>query len=323
MSTPAPSDDGPSVLVAVTTFRRVELLPPLVAAIRANAGDAGGKMRIALVDNDPQQSAAASAVALDVDYVSEPTPGIAAARQAALDAARDDELVAMVDDDVVPQSGWLDALIRVWIAEHPAVVMGYVEYVWPDGTDPWIIAGGFMRRRRRVTGQHLEALATGNVLVDAAQVKLLGVRFDTSLGLAGGEDMLFGRAILHSGAKIIASADSVVRDDVPLARTTRAFVRRRTISQGQMRTRLLTRNGSSVRRLVLRAVHLFGGLVRWVVFSVRGLVARLRRDQAAQAVLQRRTWFAQGRILGAVGRITPEYARTTAATSASASSAAS
>lgn len=305
----ATPDEGPAVLVAVTTFRRTELLPPLVAAIRDATGAAGARMRIALVDNDPERSASAVAADLGVDYVSEPTPGIAAARQAALDAARAGELVAMVDDDVVPQPGWLDALLRVWAAEHPAVVMGYVEYVWPEGTDPWIVAGGFMRRRRRVTGQHLDALATGNVLVDAAQVRQLGVSFDTNLGLAGGEDMLFGRAILAAGGSIIASADSVVRDEVPAARTTREFVRRRTISQGQMRTRLLTRTSSTPRRILLRGVHLLGGVARLIVFSARGALARLRGDVAAHAVLTRRTWFAQGRILGAIGHVTPEYAR--------------
>ncbi|MHC9046437.1 glycosyltransferase family 2 protein [Microbacterium saperdae] len=309
MSAPSHPDGTPSVLVAVTTFRRTELLAPLIDAIRANQGTLAADIRIALVDNDPEKSAAPLAHELDVDYIHEPTPGIAAARQAALDGARDGELVAMVDDDVVPQPGWLDALVRVWTASHPAVVMGYVDYVWPEGTDPWIIAGGFMRRRRRVNGQPLEAMATGNVLIDSAQVRSLGVRFDASLGLAGGEDMLFGRALLSAGGKIMASADSVVRDEVPVERTTKEFVRRRTISQGQMRTKLLSRSSSVARTLALRALHLVGGVIRLVVFSARGLFARLRGNVSAHAVLRRRAWFAQGRILGALGRITPEYAR--------------
>lgn len=309
MSTAAPHGEDHSVLVAVTTFRRTDRLGPLVAAIRDNAGEARPRMRIVLVDNDPGRSASRSAAELDVQYVSEPTPGIAAARQAALDAAMPGELVAMVDDDVLPQPGWLEALLRVWEIHRPTVVMGYVEYVWPDGTDPWIVAGGFMRRRRRTTGEHLDALATGNVLVDTAQVARLGVRFDTSLGLAGGEDMLFGRSIRAAGGTIVASADSVVRDDVPPSRTTLAFVRRRTISQGQMRTRLLTRDGPLPRRVASRVIHLIGGVVRLGVFSVRAYIARRRGDTAAHAVLRRRTWFAQGRILGSIGLITPEYAR--------------
>jgi len=310
MSTARPEAEERPLLVAVTTFRRTALLPPLVAAIRAGAGASADRMRIAFVDNDPAQSAESVAAELGVTYLSEPTPGIAAARQAALDAASAGELVAMVDDDVVPLNGWLDALVETWSAHgRPAVVMGYVEYVWPEGTDPWIVAGGFMRRRRRLNGQRLDAMATGNVLVDASQVAALGVRFDTSLGLAGGEDMLFGRALLAAGGAIVASADSVVRDEVPVERTTREFVRRRTISQGQMRTELLTRDGSLPRRIVLRGAHLVGGLARLVIFSARELLARVRGDRAAHAVLRRRIWFAQGRTLGALGRITPEYAR--------------
>lgn len=310
MSAPSQPDENPSVLVVVTTFRRTELLAPLIGAIRANLGTLAPRVRIALVDNDPEQSAAMKAHELGVEYIHEPTPGIAAARQAALDGAHDGELVAMVDDDVVPQSGWLEALVSVWTLSRPAVVMGYVDYVWPEGTDPWIIAGGFMRRRRRVNDQRLEAMATGNVLIDSAQVRDLGVRFDTTLGLAGGEDMLFGRALLAAGGEIRASADSVVRDEVPAERTTKEFVRRRTISQGQMRTKLLSRSSSATRTLALRAMHLVGGIVRLVVFSTRGAFARLRGNVPAHAVLRRRAWFAQGRILGAVGRITPEYART-------------
>lgn len=309
MSNSSPHGARPPVLVAVTTFRRTELLPDLVTAIRANAGTAAARMRIAIVDNDPLRSAADVAATAGVDYVSEPTPGIAAARQAALDAASDGELVAMIDDDVMPQTGWLEALLEVWTSHRPAVVMGYVDYIWPEGTDPWIVAGGFMRRRRRTTGQYLDALATGNVLIDATQVRAFGVRFDTSLGLAGGEDMLFGRAVLAAGGSIVASADSVVRDEVPLARTTKEFVRRRTVSQGQMRTTLLTRSPSPVRRAVLRVLHLGGGVLRLIVFSARGLWARMRGDVASHAVLRRRAWFAEGRILGAVGRVTPEYAR--------------
>ncbi|KJQ53366.1 glycosyltransferase family 2 protein [Microbacterium sp. SA39] len=314
MSNSSPQGEGPPVLVAVTTYRRTELLPALVAAIRAHAGSAIGRVRIAIVDNDPLRSAVDIATDAGVDYVSEPTPGIAAARQAALDAARVGELVAMVDDDVMPQAGWLETLIEVWASHRPAVVMGYVEYVWPDGTDPWIVAGGFMRRRRRRTGQYLDALATGNVLIDATQVRSMGVRFDASLGLAGGEDMLFGKAVLAAGGSIVASADSVVRDEIPLARTTREFVRRRTVSQGQMRTTLLTRSRSPLRRVLLRALHLGGGVLRLIVFSIRGMLAHWRGNVAAHAVLQRRAWFAEGRILGALGRVTPEYARSTTGT---------
>jgi glycosyltransferase involved in cell wall biosynthesis len=300
--------ENPRVLIAVPTYRRTALLPPLTEAIAAQCE--GRPTRILLVDNDPETSARAVAAELGVEYLSEPTPGIAAVRQAALDAAADDELVVMIDDDVFPEDGWLAGLVDVWRDTRAAIVMGFVRYVWPDGTDPWIAAGGFMRRTRFANGTTLDSLATGNVLVDAAQVRALGVRFDVSLGLIGGEDNVFGRAVVARGGSIVASYDSVARDDIAPERTTRAFVHRRAISHGQARVRLLIREAPAGARPFLHVAHFAGGAVRWVAFTAGRLLASARRDVAADAVFQRRAWFAQGRMLAALGIVRGEYART-------------
>lgn len=297
----------PTLLIAIPTYRRTTLLPPLVAAVKAEAE--GLCARIILVDNDPNASARSSADDLGVEYLSEPTPGIAAVRQAALDAAAEGELTVMIDDDVVPEEGWLRALVDVWQNTRATVVMGFVRYVWPEGTDPWIASGGFMRRTRFPDGEKLDSLATGNVLIDTDQVRRLGVSFDLSLGLIGGEDNVFGRAVVARGGSIVASHDSVVRDDIVAERTTREFVHRRAISHGQARVRLLIREAPARRRPLLHVSHLAGGAVRWVVFTAGRAVSAVRGDTARNAVFQRRAWFAQGRMLAALGRVTGEYTR--------------
>lgn len=298
----------PRVLIAIPTYRRSQLLPPLVAAVRAQA-DELSSVRILVVDNDPGTSARDTAEALGVDYLSEPTPGIAAVRQAALDSAAADELTVMIDDDVLPEDGWLRGLVDVWRETGAAVVMGFVRYVWPVDTDPWIAAGGFMRRTRFPNGTPLDSLATGNVLVDTAQVRALGIRFDVSLGLVGGEDNVFGRAVIARGGAVVASYDSVARDDIVPERATREFVHRRAVSHGQARVRLLIREAAPAKRPFLHVAHLAGGAVRWIVFSGGRAVSALRRDIPANAVFQRRAWFAQGRMLAALGIVRGEYAR--------------
>lgn len=297
------------VLIAVPTFRRADRLPRLIALIRADAAAVPTPTRLLLVDNDPACSAQQTAATLGVEYLPEPEPGISATRQAALDAARPDELVVMIDDDLVPEPGWLAGLVDAWREHEPTVVMGYVRYVWPDGTDPWIAAGGFMRRTRFPTGTALSALATGNVLIDAAQARALGVTFDVSLGLSGGDDLEFGRALLAAGGTIIASAESVARDEIVPERTSLEFVRKRAICQGQIRARLLSRDTHPGAQAAKRAGHLVGGLLRVPTFAVAERWARLRRDLRRSAVYRRRLWFAQGRVLGSVGRLTPEYSR--------------
>lgn len=297
------------VLIAVPTFRRRERLPELIASIRAEAATVQTPARLLLVDNDPAQSAQPVAAALGVDYLAEPVPGISATRQAALNAATEDELVVMIDDDLVPEQGWLSGLVGAWHRYRPTVVMGYVRYVWPEGTDPWIAAGGFMRRTRFPTGTALSALSTGNVLIDASEARALGVTFDVSLGLAGGDDLEFGRALLAAGGTITASAESVARDDIVQERTSLAFVRQRAICQGQIRASLLSRDPLPSAHLAKRAGHLVGGLLRVPAFAAAEQWARLRRDVPASAVSRRRLWFAQGRVLGAVGMMTAEYGR--------------
>lgn len=297
------------VLIAQPTYRRVELLPALIGAIRGDAATVEATTRLLLIDNDPEQSAAAVAAALDVPYLAQPTPGIAATRQAALDAAEPDELVVMIDDDLVPEPGWLAGLLDAWSQHRPAVVMGYVRYVWPEGIDPWIAAGGFMRRSHYPTGATIDTLATGNVLIDVAQVRALGVGFDVSMGLSGGSDEQFGRDLVAAGGRIVASAESIARDDIVAERTDVSELRRRTICQGQARVRILMRDPDPGARAAKRAGHLVGGLVRLPVFTAAERLARVRGDVASSAVYQRRAWFAQGRILAAVGRSTYLYAR--------------
>lgn len=304
--------ERPPILIALPTYRRAALLPAFIELIREDAATVDAATRVLLVDNDPQRSAEQVAKALHVEYLHQPEPGIAATRQAGLDAAAPDELVVMIDDDLAPEPGWLAGLIDAWRHHRPAVVMGYVRYVWPDGTDRWIAAGGFMRRSLHPTGTEIDTLATGNVLIDAQQVRTLGVRFDVSMGLSGGSDEQFGRDLVRAGGRIVASAESVARDDIVAERTEFDALRQRTICQGQAHVRILMRDDTMGGHLAKRAGHLVGGLIRFPAFTAAEGVARLRRDVPASAVYRRRAWFAQGRILAAIGRSTYLYARDTA-----------
>ncbi len=315
---PAPSDIAETammteviaVLVAVPTFRRPHLLSALLAEIDRQCTDADAlRTRIVVIDNDPAMSAESATRNAGAEYLFEPTPGIAAVRQCALDHARTDELVVMVDDDVFPEPGWLASLVAAWRPTRPAAILGYVRYVWPSGTDPWIAAGGFMRRSHHSTGTRLTAFVTGNVLIDPGIARELGVRFDTSLGLAGGEDVRFGADLLAAGGTIIACSESVCRDDIPTIRATRGFVRTRTIAHGTGYVQATLRERKGAALLIARVQGLFGGIVRWISFTALHLCGRLSDNIALDAQSQRRAWFAIGRMLGSLGRRRDEYAR--------------
>lgn len=297
-----------TILVVIPTYRRTELLAPLVGVVREQIGALPA--RILIVDNDQSRSAESVARDLGTDYLAEPTPGIAAVRQAGLAAASPDDLVIMVDDDVLPSEGWLTALLNVWDVYQPTAVMGYVRYVWPTEADPWIVAGGFMRRTVHPTGTLLTHFVTGNVLIDARETRRLGITFDASLELSGGEDSRFGEDIIRFGGTIVASAESVCIDEVPPSRLTRGFVRTRTISHGSLLSRFSLQRESGVPLPIRRLGAFAGGAARWVIFTVQHLWGRIRNDERLDATAQRRAWFAVGRMLGAAGRTQREYART-------------
>lgn len=298
-----------ALLVAIPTFRRPSLLADLVGAVRRQAQEvAAPTVRVALIDNDPEESARHVAAELDVEYIAEPEPGIAAARQRALDLAVPGELVVMIDDDLIPEAGWLQDLLATWQHHRAAVVMGFVRYVWPPGTDPLIAAGGFMRRRRFAEGTRLNHLATGNVLIDIDQVRSLGVKFDRSLGLAGGEDSLFGKAVLTRGGSIVSSV-ATARDEIPVERATWQFVRPRTIGHGQTTVHVALADDAGMAGLPHRAWSFLGGVTRWLVFTGWRVLGRLLRNVPLEAAGIRRSWFAIGRMQAALGSRDQEYAR--------------
>lgn len=314
-----PHADGLHITIAITTFRRASQLRALLATVDESLTEVrtGVRLDVVVVDNDPDASAraivnahtmAASGSALA--YLHETHAGIAAARQRALDAARGADAIVFLDDDVVPLAGWLPAIIHAWEEFDADAVMGFVKYEWPPQASPWIVAGGFMRRDAHATGTELATLATGNALIDMRTVQRLGLYFDDSLGLSGGEDSLFGEQLVAKGGKIVACLESVVLDEVPGERTTRSFVRRRTIShgQGRVRMRLQGRRGA-LERARIRVVALLGGVARLAVFFTLHLGGKLTRNVSRDAVGMRRTWFALGMVQQALGKTTSEYAR--------------
>ncbi len=227
--------EAPEVVVAVLTYRRprdlVEVLPPLLD----QAGRLGRPARVLVVDNDPGASAAALVAAhAGAGYVHEPVPGIAAARNRALDHAAGigARLLVFIDDDERPAPGWLRALVGTWEATGAGAVVGPVVSRFDVEPSPWVAAGRFFERRRPATGTPLAVAATNNIALDLAVLQARGLRFDERFGLSGGSDTLFSRQLHASGATMVWCDEALVLDVVPAARTTARWVLARALRSG-------------------------------------------------------------------------------------------
>ncbi|MFJ4173053.1 polysaccharide deacetylase family protein [Microbacterium sp. NPDC089696] len=304
------------IAVAIPTYRRPERLRSLLAALpeRFAELDGAADAEVFVIDNDPERSA--ESVGTDpppgvrVTYAPEPTPGIAAARQHALDVTGGFDLLAFIDDDEVPHPQWLRALVDTWRRTGAAAVAGHVHTAFPDGTDPWVLASGLFARPLRADGERLPAAGAGNLLLDLAQIRAAGLSFDTSLGLSGGEDTLFTRGIVASGGLVVACPASVAEDTLEEGRATRRFALARARHHGQTQSVIELRLATGRRaRLVSRARNLVKGggwAARGALRSVNGAVTGSlpRRARGAREVQR-----GIGLVQGALGAASAEYAR--------------
>lgn len=298
------------------TYLRTAELPDAVDAVLEATRSGPCPATVLVVDNDPAGGAMPLQHRWSTDhvrFVHEPTPGIAAARNRALDEAdtAGDELLVFIDDDERPSPGWLEALVRTWEDTGAAAVVGPVVSSFDDEPEPWIVAGGFFERRRLPTGTEVDTAATNNLLLDLAQVRRFDVRFEPRLGTVGGSDTLFTRQLHQRGGRIVWCDEAVVHDVVPSSRLTRAWVVRRAMRLGNSDAHVSVllaptwraRCGQRLRCTSRGLVRIAGGAARIALGTLRG---SLRHRARGRRTLARGV----GMVGGAWGWVYAEYRRT-------------
>lgn len=308
--------DSRTVVVAMLTYRRPDCLVRVLAALVEQAAALSPAARILVVDNDPASSAQAEVLrwqAQGVEYVHEPRPGLAAARNRALDESAGATLLAFIDDDEMPSTHWLTQLVGRWDEWRCAAVTGPVVSSFPTTPDAWLLASGAFDRRRLTTGTVLRGAATNNLLLDLAAVRRWNLRFDERFGLTGGEDTMFTHHLVYHGGVIRWCDEAEVSELVPASRMTRRWVLSRHFragtSWGHVELALTVTPDSRLRRRLHLAargiVRSAGGLVR----LARGIVTRDVHDRARGLCI-----FASyaGMLAGTVGFSFEEYRRSAA-----------
>lgn len=287
-------------------------LPQVEAAVAAGAvADA----EVLVIDNSTDGSARPGladlleAAPARLRYVHEPEPGIAAARNRALAEARG-HVLAFIDDDEIPQPGWLDALIATWRATRAAAVMGRVNAVFDSEPDAWLTAGHVFGRDRMPSGTVIPIAAAGNLLLDLAQVRDLGVHFDGRFGLTGGEDTLFTRQLSVAGGTIVWCDESVADDHVPAERFARRWMMRRFRSHGNISVHVeVIVARSPVSRAYVRTRGVLRGIARTVLGGLRYVGGTIARSERDRALGMRTACRGVGMITGAFGALHEEYHR--------------
>nr|WP_091946705.1 glycosyltransferase family A protein [Phyllobacterium sp. YR620] len=170
-----------------------------------------------------------------VRYEIEPNLGIASARNRAIECAIDacGELLTFADDDETVEPDWLMHLLCERDKLDLDIVGSPVRPAPIDADAPFrerLVWNGLVWhsraceakcRRMRDTGSHHRIkLATGSWMGRVEFFRLTGLRFDTQLGLAGGEDWRLWSEARKMGALTGWTPLAVAHETIPSARLT-------------------------------------------------------------------------------------------------------
>lgn len=229
----------PRTAIAIGTRRRPESLASLLKVLAAEYGS-DEDVSLVVIDNDPLGSSkeivekACGRFLGSVIYRVEPKEGYASVRNAAVAAAQGVNYLAFIDDDEIPEPGWLTSLHDARRRYDADVVAGAVITNFPPGTPTWLRTSKVMssEQPKLKTGASMTWCATSNVLVAYRVFENTPSGFDTRFDRTGGEDTHFFLRTRVAGFKIVWSNEARVHETISSHRTRVSWILRRAARTG-------------------------------------------------------------------------------------------
>ncbi len=290
--------------VVICTYNRPRMLAGTVRSCLADATRRGTPYEIVIADNSVDGHAAPLVASLagapvPVRSVRAGPPNISIARNAGI-AASVAPLVAFLDDDLVVEPGWLDALIDA-IAGGADGAIGPVRPVFEGGAPAWDPAGArFTRVLHAPAGTPIvpSARTPGFVVSTATSIWRRDTcftdasPFDPAFGASGGEDLDLFLRLERRGRRFVWCPGAGVQETIPAGRTAWRYQLLRAYSGAQVYTAAAVRHSDGPGR---RAA---GIMARGTAQAAIGLL------RAAPAALRGRGLDAAFMIATGAGKLT-------------------
>lgn len=233
-----------NVSVVVCTLNRAALLPRLLQRLRPELGQDD---EVIVVDNGSTDDtgevvarAAAGSPKLAIRYVAEPEQGLSHARNCGILEAKG-EIVAFLDDDALPQPGWLAAHRRHYEQDaRVGAVGGPIELLFEAERPSWLTGsfeqllgrydlGGEAKVYGGLEGSHTPS--GGNMSFRRSALAEVGP-FDVELGRSGddflaGEEYDLAHRLFRAGWQAVYEPAAAARHLVPAERLRIRFFRQR------------------------------------------------------------------------------------------------
>lgn len=302
------------IAICICTFRRPVGLEETLRGIECLRFGAISrpKLHVVVVDNEGCEATRAAVKAfavngISISYAVESRRGISSARNACLDLApADADLVAFLDDDVVPRPQWLEELLIALERTGAEAATGPYDAVYRRSTPEWIRAGRFFASPRAKAPRNHDCIdfgIMGNILFDAAFLRDNNLRFDDRFGLIGGEDRKFYTDMFDAGATIAWARDAIVDHHVSSDRLRFAYIVRREFCVGCTAAILKRSEPPSGRGLMGYGAHTIGKLaLKIVLLAPAALLAAIRNNAFRKVKPLLDIANLSGRLYGLVGR---------------------
>lgn len=280
------------VSVIIPTFRRPEGLETALRSVFAQKGVERVPLRIVVCDNSPEASARDFVQSLEapegmrIEYLHEPSPGVANARNTALRAGHDPFIVFLDDDEEAPVY-WLSRLLRTQCQFKADVVFGPVRARLKNPDVPYseYYHAFFSRTGPEVPGLLDVYFGCGNSLIRRDCLPRKGDVFSLERNNCGGEDDKLFYNLRQSGARMAWAPDAWVHEDVPESRSSLRYTLARAFAYGQGPS---TSAMAAVPPKPLACAYwMVNGLAQMIVFGVAGGLFWLARSGSVASVLDK------------------------------------
>lgn len=313
------------ITVAAATRRRPRMLSDLLQSLQALDVPQGAELSFVFVENDSSLNITDlvdeffKRTGWPARAILEPRQGISHARNAMLDAAREDgaDWIAFIDDDEQVRHDWLRILwsgakeAGAQLAGGPVVPVAPVMGCSDTETEvlSYYERAGAVSDARKLaalaSGRRFD-LATNNWIAEMSAIETAGLRFDPEFGLSGGEDTDFSRRAHKAGLRLAWVPNAIVTEEVPNARLSAAYIADRARAQSITKFQMMKTErakSAKVNAVVQILSKGFSGVVRVAFWPILGRYSYYRGIRSLG--------IAQGFIAGLRGEGQTRYSHVT------------
>jgi succinoglycan biosynthesis protein ExoM len=296
---------SPSVALCVLTLNRPRSLTRCLEGIARLEPVTDLALRVIVVDNDEKGSAGEvvdrvrAGCPWPIEYVIEPQLGVPQARNRAVMTSGDVDAVAFIDDDEMPQPGWLRSIVGVWDRTGADVVQSRLIPTFDDEPPKWVIDGQFFEPERFPDASSISYLncGTSGVLIRRSALPAGPEVFDPRFRFTGGEDTELFERMSRAGCEFAWADNALVDQIVPATRATVGWHIRRAYMVGNHKSMNLLTHGPGPMRRARRGI----AAMAYGLIAVAKALPRLSNVQAGAVHIFQLLAEAAGEVAGIAG----------------------